>query len=325
MIHVRIAGVGSAVPPNHVDNAEIESRLGLEPGWIERRTGILARPVAANTVATSDLAIEAGCTALRAANVEPGDIGILILATSTPDHLLPPTAPLVAHRLGLSSAGAIDLTGACSGFLYALALGSSHTQVTQKPALIIAANILSRRVNPNDPGTVALFGDGAGAVVLVPSLEPTILGFHLGADGAAYDSICIPSGGTRDPITVAALRNGRQFIAMQKGTAVFRNATQFMAEAGRRALLAANLRPQDIDWWIPHQANLRLIRETGCMLGIPWERTVCVVDRYANSSAASIPVALAEASQRGNIARGHLLLLTAVGAGMTNAAAVLRW
>ena len=268
---------------------------------------------------------EAMITALGTANVKPGDVGILILATSTPDHLLPPTAPLVAHRLGLSSAGAIDLTGACSGFLYALALGSSHTQVTQKPALIIAANILSRRVNPHDPGTVALFGDGAGAVVLVPSLEPTILGIHLGADGAAYDSICIPSGGTRDPITMAALRTGRQFITMQKGTAVFRNATQLMAEAGRQAMLAADVRPRDIDWWIPHQANLRLIRETGRMLDIPWERTVCVVDRYANSSAASIPVALAAAARRGDIRPGNLLLLTAVGAGMTNAAAVLRW
>jgi 3-oxoacyl-[acyl-carrier-protein] synthase-3 len=325
MNHVSLAGVGAAVPSNHVTNAEIEIRLGLESGWIERRTGILSRPVAADSIATSDLAIEAGGIALRAARVKPENIGLLLLATSTPDHLLPPTAPLVAHHLGLRNAGAIDLTGACSGFLYALALGSSHVQVTQKPALIIAANILSRRVNPNDPGTVALFGDGAGAIVLVPSLQTSILGIHLGADGAAYDSIGIPSGGTRDPMTVEALCAGRQFIAIKKGAAVFRNAAQGMAEAGQRAMRAANLQPQDLDWWIPHQANLRLIRETGCMLGIPWEHTVCVVDRYGNSSAASIPVALAEASRRGNIKRGDLLLLTAVGAGMTNAGAVLRW
>ncbi len=325
MNYVSIAGVGAAVPPNRVGNAEIEVRLGLEPGWIEQRTGILTRPIAADTVATSDLAIEAGCVALRTANVEPDDIGMLLLATSTPDHLLPPTAPLVAHRLRLRNAGAIDLSGACSGFLYALALGASHTQVTQKSALIIAANILSRRVNPNDRGTVGLFGDSGGAVVLVPSQEPALLGIHLGADGGAYDSIHIPSGGTRDPMTAAALREGRQFIAMNKGPAVFRNATRSMAGAGRRAMRAANLGPQDIDWWIPHQANLRLIREAGCMLGIPWERTISIVDRYANSSAASIPVALAEATQRGHIERGNLLLLTAVGAGMMNAAAVLRW
>jgi 3-oxoacyl-[acyl-carrier-protein] synthase-3 len=324
MNHVRLAGVGAFVPPNRVDSNEIETRLGLDPGWIEQRTGILSRPVAAETVATSDLAIEAGREALSVANVQPSDIGMLLLATSTPDHLLPPTAPLVAHRLMLHNAGAIDLAGACSGFLYALTLGSSHAQATQSPVLIIAANILSRRINPYDPSTVSLFGDGAGAVVLVPSSEPTVLGVYLGADGAFYDSIFIPAGGTRDPMTIAALGAGHQFIAMKKGPAVFRKAAQCMADAGQRAMFAANLRPQHIDWWIPHQANLRLIRETGHLLDIPWERTVSVVDRYANSSAASIPIALAEAIRRGNIERDNLLLLTAVGAGLTSAAIVLK-
>jgi 3-oxoacyl-[acyl-carrier-protein] synthase III len=325
MFKVRVAGVGSSIPQTCLGNAEIEARLGLKSGWIERRTGILSRPIAAKETATSDLAIEAGTRTLQAADVQPSNVGLLLLATSTPDHLLPPTAPLVAHRLGLVHAGAVDLAGACSGFLYALALGSSYAQTMQKPVLVIASNILSRRVNQNDLATVALFGDGAGAAVLVPSLQPHISGIHLGADGSNYDSIRIPVGGTREPLAGEGAPAGRQYMAMKKGGSLFRNASHRMAEAGQLAMLQANVRAQDLDWWIPHQANLRLIRDTGTLLGVPMDRTITVIDRYANSSSATIPIALAEAAGNGQIQRGHLLLLTAVGAGMTNAATVLRW
>lgn len=325
MFKIRVAGTGSSIPQKCTTNTEIEERLGLEAGWIERRTGILSRPIANDNVATSDLAIEAGERALRTACVQPSDVGLLLLATSTPDHLLPPTAPLVAHRLELFHAGAIDLTGACSGFLYALALGSSYGQAMQKPVLVIASNILSRRVDQFDPATVALFGDGAGAAVLVPSDRPQLLGVHLGADGSSYDSIRIPAGGTREPITADGILAGRHLVRMDRGTALFRNASQKMAEAGVQAMLQANVRAHEIDWWIPHQANFRLIRETGNILGISMEHTVMVIDRYANSSAATIPIALVEGVASGRIQRGNLLLLTAVGAGMTNAGAVLRW
>lgn len=325
MFNVRVAGSGAFVPETRVGNAEIETRLGLEPGWIERRTGILSRPVASKEMATSDLAIEAGAQALQAAAVRPSDIGLLLLATSTPDHLLPPTAPLVAHRLSLTNAGAIDLAGACAGFLYALTLGASYGQSMQKPVLVIASNLLSRRLNPNDPATVALFGDGAGAVVLVPHHEPHLSGIYLGADGANYDSIRIPAGGTREPVTVEGVHAGRHLMMMAKGPALFKDATAKMAEAGQQAMLNANIRAQDIDCWIPHQANIRLIREAGKLLGIPMDRTITVIDRFANSSAATIPIALVEAVASGTIKRGNQLLLTAAGAGMLNSGLILRW
>ncbi len=325
MFKVKVAGIGTSIPQSRVHNTEIEQRLGLPPGWIERRTGILSRPIADESVATSDLAVDAGDQALRAAGVQPAEIGLLLLATSTPDHLLPPTAPLVAHRLSLVHAGAIDMAGACSGFLYALAMGSAYAQAIQKPVLIIASNILSRRVDPFDPMTAALFGDGAGAAVLVPDSHPHVLSVHLGADGSSYDSIQVPAGGTREPITAAGIIEGRHFVAIDKGAALFRNASRKMAEAGSQALLQAGLDARDIDCWIPHQANLRLIREAGNILGISAERTITVLDRYGNSSAATIPIALAEALASNRIRPGNLILLTAVGAGMTNAGVVLQW
>ncbi|MFN3326673.1 MAG: beta-ketoacyl-ACP synthase 3 [Bryobacteraceae bacterium] len=322
---MRIAGVGSAIPPAATSNPEIETRLGLEPGWIERRTGILARPTTAPGIATSDLAAEAGCKALQSAGLPPGDVGLLLLATSTPDHLLPPTAPLVAHRLRLTQAGAIDLTGACSGFLYALAIGSACVASMNRPVVVIGANILTRRVNERDPATVALFADGAGAAVLVPSETPHLLGQYLGADGSHYDAIKIPAGGTREPLTSESLQSGRNLMQIQDGPRSFKHAVRLMATAGRQALSAAALTPDAIGWWIPHQANLRLIRETGKALGIPNDRTIVTIDRYANSSAATIPIALAQAVAANRIHRGDTLLLTSVGAGMINAGLVLKW
>lgn len=325
MLKVRVAGLGFSIPRAGDTNAEIEERLHLAAGWIERRTGILSRPTAGEDVATSDLAIEAGGQALRAASVRPSDVGLLLLATSTPDHPLPPTAPLVAHRLLLKNAGAIDLAGACSGFIYALALAGSYAQAMQKAVLVIASNVLSRRVNRFDPATMALFGDGAGSAVLVPDSQAHLLSIHLGANGSGYDSIAVPAGGSREPITPEGVLAGRHFMVMRSGTSLFRSACQEMAEAGRQAMRGAEIRVQDIDKWIPHQANLRLIREVGKLLRISAERTIAVVDRYANSSAATIPIAMTDAVASGKIQRGDLLLLTAVGAGITNAGAILRW
>jgi 3-oxoacyl-[acyl-carrier-protein] synthase-3 len=327
LLNIKVAGVGSVVPRTGTENAEMEARLGLESGWIEKRTGVRFRPIAEDTVATSDLAVSAGQRALEAACVLPAEIGLLLLATSTPDHLLPPTAPLVAHRLALTNAGAIDMAGACSGFLYAFLMGASFAQTMQKPVLVIAANILSRRVDPMDRNTVTLFGDGAGAVALVPSGSdaPHVLGTHLAADGSQYDAMGIPAGGTREPLTAAGLHAGRHRMMLRDGKGLFKQAAGMMAEAGRRALMEANLGVEDIDWWIPHQANLRMIRETGRILAIPSERTVTVMDRYANSSAATIPIALAEAVADGRIGKGDTLLLTAAGAGMMSAGIVLRW
>jgi 3-oxoacyl-[acyl-carrier-protein] synthase-3 len=319
---MRIAGAGSSIPKNTISSTEIETRLGLEAGWIVRRTGIEKRPIAAPEDATSDLAVRAATAALRAAGIEAGSLGLVLLATSTPDHLLPPTAPLVAHRLG-TRAGALDLAGACSGFLYALILGSHWVDASGKAALVIGANILTRRLNPNDPSTVALFSDGAGAVVLSPSTPTSLLGSFLGSDGTAYEEIGIRAGGTREPLTPELLKNGENLMTVRRGAPLFKHAVQGMADAGKEALKQAALASGDIDWWIPHQANTRIIHETGTLLEIASERTINVVAQYGNSSAATIPIALADAQER--FKPGDKILMTSAGAGLITAGAVVRW
>ena len=229
---MKIVSVASAIPEHSSSNGEIETRLGLAPGWIERRTGILRRPTAAPEEATSDLAIRAATAALRNSEIHGRDIGLVLLATSTPDHLLPPTAPLVAHRLGLQ-AGAIDLVGACSGFIYALVLGSHWADATGKAALVIGANVLTRRLSQSDPATVSLFSDGAGAALVVPSQPTCLLSSCLGSDGSAYDAIGIAAGGSREPLTPESLKSGRNLMTMHRGASLFKQAVHSMADAGK--------------------------------------------------------------------------------------------
>ena len=321
---MKIVSAGSAIPEHSTSCEEIEKRLGLEAGWIERRTGIHHRPTALSTQATSDLAVQAGDAALKTAGMGRDEIGLVLLATSTPDHLLPPTAPLVAHRLGML-AGAIDLAGACSGFLYALVLGAAWSDNSQKAVLVIGANILTRRVNASDPATVALFSDGAGAIVLAPSQPTGLLASYLGSEGSAYDSMGISSGGSRNPLTAEALREGRNLMTMRRGALLFKYAVKGMADAGAEALKQARLTAAEVQWWIPHQANARIIQDTGNLLGIGPERTINVVSRYGNSSAATIPIAIAEAVASGRLKANDRILMTAAGAGLITAAAVLRW
>lgn len=324
---MKIISVGSAIPETVETNESVETRLGLEPGWIERRTGILGRPTAAPDEATSDLAIRAAAQALERAGIDRSRIGLLLLATSTPDHLLPPTAPLVAHKLGLTNAGAVDVTGACAGFLYSTILANSYGDAVNKPILVIAANILTRRVNDNDPATVALFSDGAGAVVLVPpplSAPSNFLGSYLGSDGSSYDTIGIPAGGTRQPLTKESLDAGLHRMTMRRGSSLFKQAVHAMVHAGEEALKASGLGAADIDWWVPHQANSRIIHDAGKLLGIPPERTINVVAQCGNSSAATIPIALAHGIESGKIMPGNIVLFTAAGAGMVSAGLVVR-
>lgn len=329
---LHVAGVGHAVPDQRTTSADIERALGLEAGWIYRRTGIRERPVVEADEATSDLAVAAGQDALVDAGLAPEHIGLLLLATSTPDHLLPPSAPQVAHRLGLAAAGAVDVTGACAGFLYALSMADALGQTRGLTTLIIGANVLSYRVNPDDAATAALFGDGAGALVLAPddtagasTGQTALRGLHLGADGSAYERIHIPAGGSRRPMTADAVAQDKHLMRMKRGQAVFRSAVEAMTRAGREALSDAGLAPDDIDWWVPHQANQRITDRTGEALGLPPTRTVSIIDRYGNSSAATIPLALSLAADDGRLQRGHRVLLTAVGAGTIEAGAVLRW
>ncbi len=318
----RIVSWGYSVPDRRVTSAELEARLGLEAGWIERRTGIRERRYAGPGEATSELAVRAGADALAKAGTLRAPIGLLLLATSTPDHLLPPTAPLVAHRLGLTGCGAIDLANACGGFIAALALGDAYCQAHRCSVLIVAANVLSKRINPDDPMTAALFADGAGAVLLSPGGDD-VLSIHLDSHGEHYDSLLIPAGGSREPFDCATFEKGGHWMKMEHGPELFRLAVRAMVRAADAALKMAGLESNEIDWWVPHQANARMTAEVGARLGIPPDRTVSIIEDFGNTSAASIPMAVAFSAKL-LLGSGKHILLTAAGAGMVEAAAVIR-
>lgn len=321
-----ILSIAGFVPSGRATAEETERRLGLPAGWIEQRTGVRVRPTAGPDEAVSDLAVEAGREALARADLDPAAVRLLLLATSTPDHPLPPTAPAVAARLGLSAPGAIDLAGACAGFLYALSLADSHVRAHGEAALVVAANVLTRRTRPDDRELVPIFADGAGAAVVGPGDgESGILATVLESDGGGADALLVPAGGSRRPLTPEGVERGEHFMRLVRGDQVFRHAVRGMAEAGRKALARAGLRTADVDLWIPHQANARIVAAAGAQLGLPAERIVSVLDRYGNSSAATIPLAMAHAEATGRLRRGQLVLLTAVGAGITRAALLLRY
>ncbi|UXN57693.1 beta-ketoacyl-ACP synthase III [Phyllobacterium zundukense] len=319
----RIAGFGHYAPERRVGNAEIEDQLGLEPGWIERRTGIRARRWVVEGELLTDLAARAGCVALYDANVHPGDIGLTILATSTPDHLLPPSAPLLAHHLGLANSGAIDLAGACSGFIYALTLADGFVRTQGKPVLVVAANILSRRINPAERASGVIFADAAGAVVLVPTdnAEQGLLGVDLASDGSRYGLISIPAGGSKQPFA-AGMAAEECLMTMRDGREIFAQAVQIMTICARRALASAELPPAEVSRFVPHQANARIFDVVGENIGIEPERIVRTIAEYGNSSAATIPLSLSLAHRARPFASGEKLLLTAAGAGLTGGAVV---
>ncbi|CCV16464.1 beta-ketoacyl-ACP synthase III [Mesorhizobium sp. STM 4661] len=320
----RILGFGHHAPSRKVENPEIEDRLGLEPGWIERRTGIRSRFWASDEDTLSDLAASAGNMALANAGIERSDIGLLLLATSTPDHLLPPSAPLVAHRLGLGRAGAIDLTGACAGFIYALMFADGFTRLHGKASLVIAANILSRRINPAERASAVLFADAAGAMVIGPCDDPDrgILGASVDSDGSRYGLIQIPAGGSNTPFH-GGLDLGETRMTITDGREVFGKAVEMMTACSRDALAVAQMQPQDIDRFVPHQANARIFDAVGRNLGIADQAIVKTIADYGNSSAATIPLSLSLAHQMKPFRPGEKILLAAAGAGLSGGALVV--
>jgi len=326
MTGVEIIGLGHYAPRRVVPNSEIEARLKLESGWIKRRTGIDARRYAAADQALSDLAVPAGDMAIAESGISRDDIGLLLLATSTPDHLLPPTAPLVAHRLGLSNAGGIDMAGACAGFIYALTLADGYVRSHGTSVLVIAANILSRRINENERASSVLFADGAGAVLLTPSSrdESGVRGAHLAAQGAHYGLIQIPGGGSRKPFASDFDANDALMV-MSDGQAVYAKAVAMMTDAADAALRKAGMAASDVTHFIPHQANARMMGTVAHQLGINADRLRSSVAQYGNSSAATIPLTLSLSARAHNYARGDVVLMTAAGAGLTGGAAVFRW
>ncbi|RWJ39770.1 MAG: beta-ketoacyl-ACP synthase III [Mesorhizobium sp.] len=320
----RIAGLGHHVPARKVLNAEIEASLGLEAGWIESRTGIRSRHWALPDDTLSGLAEKAGNMALAAAGIDREAVGLMLLATSTPDHLLPPSAPLVAHRLGLGRAGAVDLAGACSGFIYAMTFADAYVRAHDRPALVVAANILSRRINPNERASAVLFADAAGAVVLVPSSDPGrgVLGASLASDGSAYGLIQIPAGGSSKPFA-EDLDILETRMTITEGRAVFAKAVEMMACCSAEALSAAALEPHAVDRFVPHQANARMLSAVAARLGIEDASTVTTIAEYGNSSAATIPLSLSLSHQARPLRRGEKLLLAAAGAGLAGGAVVI--
>ena len=318
-----LLSLGHYVPERRVLNAELEARMGLEAGWIEARTGIKERRFAAEGEALTDLAVKAGAMALERSGLPLSRIAMVLLATSTPDHLLPPSAPLVAHRLGLPDAGGIDLLGACSGFLYAFTLAESFARTHGKAVLVIAANVLSRRIDFTDPASASLFADAAGAVLVAPCDRKGtgILGVHLASSGGDYDLIQIPAGGSRQPFT-AETELADTKMKIRDGKAVFTKAVDMMASSAERALGDGGLSIGDIDHWIAHQANVRIVGAVQRRLGLADDKVMSSYALYANSSAATIPLTLSLGASERTFHPGERLLLTAAGAGLMGGALV---
>ncbi|MFA6021464.1 MAG: beta-ketoacyl-ACP synthase III [Rhodospirillales bacterium] len=319
----QIAGVGSYLPARIVTNQELEKSVDTTDAWIVERSGIRQRYIAAEGETTSDLAYEAAKEALANAGLTGADLDLIIVGTATPDHTFPATAARVQARLGMTKGFAFDLQAVCSGFIYALATADNFIKSGQvKTALVIGAETFSRILDWQDRGTCVLFGDGAGAVVLKAgegqgtSADRGILSSHLHSDGRHYDLLYV-DGGPSSTKTTGCVR--------MKGNEVFRHAVVNMAEVVGEALAANGLQASDIDWVVPHQANIRILEGTARKLGLPKERMVVTVDRHANTSAASIPLALAEAVKDGRIKQGQLLLLEAMGGGFTWGSCLVRF
>jgi 3-oxoacyl-[acyl-carrier-protein] synthase-3 len=307
------------LPERIVTNSELASRIDTSDEWISQRTGIRQRHIAAEGELTSDLAIAASRRALEKAGCDGGDIDIIVLATATPDNTFPATATKVQAALGMTGGAAFDIQAVCTGFIYALAMADNMIRLGQaNRALVIGAEVFSRILDWEDRGTCVLFGDGAGAVMLEAAEdgERGILSTHLFSDGRNYHSLFV-DGGPGSTGTAGYLR--------MAGKEVYRHAVVRMAESVDRALEANGLSHGDLDWLVPHQANLRIIESTGKKLELPMDKVIVTVDRQANTSAATIPLALAEACDDGRISKGNLVAMTAMGGGFTWGSALVRW
>jgi 3-oxoacyl-[acyl-carrier-protein] synthase-3 len=324
-IAVGLTGVGAHVPERVVTNADLETMVETSDEWIVTRTGIRERRVAAPEEAASDLALPAARAALAQAGVEPEDLDLVIVATATPDMLFPATAALVADTLGARKAAAYDLLAGCTGFVYALsqAYGQVATGLSKR-ALVVGAEVLSRITNWHDRTTCVLFGDGAGAAVVQPVARGGIEGFELGADGSGGPDLCVPAGGSRRPITADTLADEAQFITMN-GAEVYRFATRVMVTSAEELLAACDASVDDVDLYVPHQANKRIVDHAVKNLGFDPEKVVMNIDRYGNTSSASIPLCLAEAQAAGRLREGARVLMSAVGAGLTWGSVYLTW
>jgi 3-oxoacyl-[acyl-carrier-protein] synthase-3 len=322
---VGITGIGGYVPERILGNEEVARTIGASPDWIRERTGIRERRLAAPGQAASDLAAEAAREALADARADPGTVDLVIVATVSPDMLFPATAALVAAEIGAADAAAYDLSAACTGFVYGLA--QAHAAVASglaRRALVVGSEVLSRFTDWDDRSTCILFGDGAGAAVVEPVAGGGFLGFELGCDGTRASLLELPAGGSRLPASSATVE-ARQHSIRMAGQEVFRFSTRAISVSVERLLLACDLTIGDVDLFVPHQANARIVDHIARRLGFPRERVLANIDRVGNTSAASIPLVLADARARGALSAGATVLLCAAGAGMTWGSALVRW
>jgi 3-oxoacyl-[acyl-carrier-protein] synthase-3 len=311
MIYSRVAGTGSYLPPRIMTNAEFAARLDTSDAWIRSRTGIVQRHIADQSQASSDLALQASKNALQAAGITADQIDLIVVATSTPDYVFPSTACLLQSKLGTRGSAAFDVQAVCSGFVYGLATADSFIKNSMaKSALVVGAEVFSRILDWNDRGTCVLFGDGAGAVVLVSSEKPGIHASVLRADGSQAGMLSVPGNVCGGAIT------GSPFLQMN-GQAVFKFAVKVLEESARETVAAAGMQLSDVDWLIPHQANVRILEATARKIGLPAEKLVVTVDHHGNTSAASVPLALDEFVRAGRIRPGDRVLLQGVGGGFT--------
>jgi 3-oxoacyl-[acyl-carrier-protein] synthase-3 len=324
--YAHVIGWGKYLPEKVLTNAEIAQMVETDDEWIVTRTGIRERRIVAEDESTATLALEAARSALETADLNPTDLDMIIVASASPEHIFPATACLVQDELGATNAGAFDLSAACSGWIYGLCLASQAIATGAiDHALVIGAETLSRIVNWQDRVTCILFGDGAGAVILGPSEQPGgVLSTVLGADGSGGETLSLPAGGSRLPASPETVNNGLHTIHMD-GRKVFRFATRVMRHAAAQAVERAGLVMDDIALLIPHQANMRIIESAARGLKLPDERVFVNLDRYGNTSSASIPIALCEALEAGRVEPGDRLVTVGFGAGLTWGAAVIQW
>jgi 3-oxoacyl-[acyl-carrier-protein] synthase III len=321
----RISGTGSHVPAKILTNADLENMVATSDQWITERTGIRARAVVGPGEACSDLAVKASRRALEAANISAADLDMIVLATCTGDYPLPATACLIQHQLGATKAAACDLSAACCGFVYALSMADAYVKTGMRHVLVVGSEVMSAITDWTDRNTCVLFGDGAGAAIVSASDGPHgILSTHLRSDGALWELIAVPGGGSRLPSSEKVISEKLNCIKM-KGNETFKVAVRTLEEIARETLAANQVTVDDLDLYVPHQANVRILKAVVDRLGLPLEKVMLNLDRYGNTSAASIPIALDEAVQQGRIKPGSLVMLGAFGAGLTWASALIRW
>lgn len=321
-----ITGVGRYVPPRVLTNKDLEKMVETSDEWITARTGIKERRIAADDVPTSVLGLEAARKALADASLSPEDLDLILVATVTPDMVFPATACILQDMLGADKAAAFDLEAGCSGFVYGLCVGSQFIESGMYDnVLVVGAETLSKVTNWEDRGTCVLFGDGAGAAVLQPTDKGGMLAFELGSDGKGGETLYMPGGGSLNPSSEETVKNKLHYINME-GNQVFKFAVKIMGQATLDVLDKANIKPEDVDLFIPHQANTRIIEAAARRLEMDNEKVFVNLHKYGNTSSASVPIALAEAvHEEGLINAGDIIVLVAFGAGLTWASTVLEW